>query len=109
MSIEFASGNITLLDDVQKRFKTEAGFYADKSKNFYEQHPDAVKVEQCDGAVNKKMAEVYLETAKQVESVLQQHKRNLVRTINPFYSKLSDEEADKIVEEWGRDGYWDNL
>ena len=50
------------------------------------------------------MAEVYSRTSEQIGTILLQHKRGMVRAMNPHFSKLNDEEVDKLVKEYDTNG-----
>ncbi|MDO8487961.1 MAG: hypothetical protein Q7S31_01430 [bacterium] len=101
MSIEFGPSPIKALIEVQAGIQSEAERLSAKSRAYFQKHPEAlvaIGAEHSDGATNLRMAGVYSQTAEQIGAVLLQHNRDLVRATNPFFSKLSDEEVDKIIQ-----------
>lgn len=107
MSIEFGPKPIEALEKVNSVIRAEAERLIEKSRVYFQRYPEVIGtegVEHSSGATNQRMAEVYLKTSEQIGAVLLQHKRGMVRAMNPYYSKLSDEEVDKIVEKYDADG-----
>lgn len=77
--------------------KEEAEFNANRSKQIVEQGRGTLDDPHSDAATHQRMAGVYEQTAKAVEQTLQIHRRNLLRSMNPYQANLSDKEADKIL------------
>ena len=107
MSIEFAPKPIKALEEVNAGIQAEAERLTDKSQAYFQRLPDVIGAEgaeHSDGATNQRMAEVYLRTSEQIGTVVLQHKRDMVRAMNPDFSELSDEEVDEIVKEYDTNG-----
>jgi hypothetical protein len=107
MPIELAPNPIKALEIVKSGIQTEAEHLSAKAEDYFQRYPDVIGAEGSEhsaGATNQRIAEVYSRTSEQIGVVLLQHKRDMVRAMNPFFSKLNDEEVDKIAKEYDLEG-----
>ena len=103
MSKELVIKPVRTLEEIKAGIESEADIFSNRADFYFERNPETVGaegVEHSPGATNKRMADVYQNTSEQIGVVILQHKRNLIRAINPLYSTLNDEEVDKKVKEW---------
>ncbi|MFH0936811.1 MAG: hypothetical protein V1808_00785 [Candidatus Daviesbacteria bacterium] len=102
MATEKESNPIIVLQNAQEALQRESDYLNSKSEAYYRGEPTAVGADwekHFPGAVNQRLAGVYSETAEQLSAILTQLKRNILRNVNPFFSNLSDEEADEILKQ----------
>lgn len=107
MSIEFAPNPVTALKEVKSGIQAEANRLSRRSRDYFEANPNVIGtegIEHSDGATNQRRAEVYLRASEKIGKILLQLKKDLVRAGNPYLSKLSDEEVDKIITKYETEG-----
>jgi len=107
MAKELAQTYSKALEALRSDMQLKAKFLKARAQAYFEVHTDLIGsegIEHSDGATNQRMAEVYLRTAEQLGAILLQHKRDMVRAMNPYLADLTDGEIDEIIVNYDANG-----
>jgi len=80
-----------------------AKHYKAKSEEGLKSFPEALEEPHSDPSTNLRYAKVYEETARVLHSQLIVHLRNLHRAGNPLFSKHTDQEIDRMHNEFNKE------